>query len=175
MELALKEKELVAVGISVASGCKPCTSFHVKAARRAGAPDEDILRATTVALSVRTSATEIMQSYASSVLTGASSQANGGHGAAETSRFEELVALGAAFGVNCVSSLEKHLILADAVGISKQEIVEVVKLATLVKERAASHVERLCGTSEQIRRPNSVAAQEREGAPDCPGVTQSHD
>jgi len=169
MAIAIVEKELAAVGISVASGCKPCTSFHVKAARRAGAPDEDIVRAATVGLSVRTSATEIMQSYAFSLLTGTSCQANGGSAAAETSRFEELVAVGAAFGVNCVSSLEKHLVLAEGVGISKLEIAEVAKLAVFVKQRAASHVERLCGASEQRRRRNSAVAQEREGAPGCTG------
>ena len=37
MAITVKEKELVAVGISVASGCKPCTNFHVKSAREVGA------------------------------------------------------------------------------------------------------------------------------------------
>ncbi len=36
MVIRLKERELAAVGISVAAGCKPCTDHHVKQAREAG-------------------------------------------------------------------------------------------------------------------------------------------
>ena len=43
MTLRLKEKELAAVG--VVTGCKPCTDYHVKAAREARASDEEIKQA----------------------------------------------------------------------------------------------------------------------------------
>ena len=52
MAITVKEKELAAVGISVASGCKPCTNYHVKAVREAGASDEEIKQAVADALSV---------------------------------------------------------------------------------------------------------------------------
>ena len=56
-----KDKELAAVGISVAAGCKPCTIYHVKEARQAGASDEEMKRVAAAALDVREGATEIMR------------------------------------------------------------------------------------------------------------------
>ena len=37
MALTIKEKELANIGASVATGCKPCTDFHFKKVRKAGA------------------------------------------------------------------------------------------------------------------------------------------
>ncbi len=33
MSMTPRDKELVAIGISVAAGCNPCTDHHVKVAR----------------------------------------------------------------------------------------------------------------------------------------------
>ena len=63
----------------------------------------------------------------------------------ETTRVKELVRVGAAFAVNCVASLETELAAAEAAGIPREEIAQIVKLSAFIKERAASHVERLCG------------------------------
>ena len=60
-----------------------------------------------------------------------------------------LVAVGAAFAVNCVPSLEHHLAGADHAGVSQDDISEIVNLAVFIKKRAASHVERLGGVSEE--------------------------
>jgi alkylhydroperoxidase/carboxymuconolactone decarboxylase family protein YurZ len=59
------------------------------------------------------------------------------------------VAVGAAFAVNCTSSLEQHLADAEAAGSTQEEITQIVKLAAFIKERAASHVERLVSLSEE--------------------------
>ena len=67
----------------------------------------------------------------------------------QTNRIRVLVSIGAAFGVNCVVSLEKHLAQAEAVGVSQDEIATIVKLAVFIKKRAASHVERLVNVAEQ--------------------------
>jgi AhpD family alkylhydroperoxidase len=50
---AFKEKELAAVGISIAAGCKPCTDFHVKKAREVGASEAEIKQSMSDAVSVR--------------------------------------------------------------------------------------------------------------------------
>lgn len=141
MAIRLKERELAAVGISVAAGCKPCTDHHVKQARTAGASDEEIKEAVDDAVSVRKSATEIMEAHALAHL------GKGGHEddagpVGETSRVRELVSVGAAFAVNCVSNLEKHLAAAGTVGVSREDVAEIVKLAAFIKERAASHADR---------------------------------
>ena len=57
MAIMKKEKELAAVGISIAAGCKPCTDFHMKAVREAGASDDEIRRAIEDAVALRNAAT----------------------------------------------------------------------------------------------------------------------
>ncbi len=144
MPLNAIERELAAVGISVASGCKPCTDYHVKAVRKAGASEEDIKKAISDALTVRVTATNIIRSHAL-VRLGQENQRHIPANSPDTNRITELVSMGAAFGVNCASSLKEHLAAAESVGISPEEIDELMKLAAFIKDRAASHVERLVG------------------------------
>ena len=132
MPLTIKEKEVTAVGISVAAGCKPCTNYHVKAAREAGASIEKIKQAVAEALSVRNGSSKIMEDYALARL------GEPGHDeeiglVTETNRDKELVSLGAAFAVNCVSNLKKHVSAAEAVCISQEEIAEILKLSKFIK------------------------------------------
>jgi AhpD family alkylhydroperoxidase len=108
MALTLKENELAAVGISVAAGCKPCTNYHVREVRNAQATDPEIRQSIDIAVGVRKNATEVMEGHGLRHLGGSRDVADGG-GAERTTRMEELVAVGAAFAVNCPSSLEKHL------------------------------------------------------------------
>lgn len=144
MVITAREKEISAVGISVAAGCKPCTNFHVKAARKAGASDDEISESVNIALSVRKLATDIMGIHAFSRLGETKSVANPEIPEHSFSRERVLVGVGAAFGVNCVSTLENHLAEAATAKISQDEIEEIVRLAMMIKKRAASHVERLC-------------------------------
>jgi len=62
LSLTMLEKELVAV--SVAAGCRPCTTYHLAEVRRAGATDAGIEKAVAGAVCVRTSATEGMRRHA---------------------------------------------------------------------------------------------------------------
>jgi AhpD family alkylhydroperoxidase len=157
MPITPKERELAAVGVSVASGCKPCTNYHIKAVREAGASDDEIRQAVADALRVRASATSMMESHALSRL-GEGEQPDSAVISGETSRVKELVSVGAAFGVNCVSNLKRHLAAAETVGISQEEVAEIVRLAAFIKERAASHVERLVGMREEDDPAKSLAA-----------------
>jgi len=145
MTITTKEKELAAVGISVASGCEPCTNYHVKAVREAGASDEEIKQAVADALRVRKSATDFMKTHALALLGQEGSHCHT-NSPGSVNRVRELVSVGAAFGVNCTSNLKEHLAAAETVGISQEEVVEIAKLAAFIKERAASHVERLVRT-----------------------------
>ena len=148
MAISAKEKELIAVGVSVVTGCKPCTDYHVKAVRKAGADDDEIEQAVVDALAVRRAATVIMARYARAHL-GKVGPETGSKPTEQTNRIKTLVSIGAAFGVSCVASLEQHLAEAEAAGISQDEIATVVKLAAFIKRRAASHVERLANMAEE--------------------------
>jgi len=142
MSITVLEKQLIAVGISVAAGCKPCTDYHLKAVRKAGASDSEIEHAAADAVAVRECATRIMEDHALAQL-GATRGSD--DAAIPGERMQMLVSIGAAFGVNCTASLEQYLAAAESLGISQEDVAEIVKLAVLVKNQAASHVERLVG------------------------------
>jgi AhpD family alkylhydroperoxidase len=148
MAITSKEKELAAVGISIATGCMPCTDFHVKKVREFGASDAEIKQAMIDALSVRRGATDIMETYGLAHLDGHEPADDLEH-ASTTDRTKELVCVGAAFGVNCVSCLKTHLEAAESVGISHEDITTILKLSAFIKGKAASHVERLAGSLEK--------------------------
>lgn len=152
MPITPKERELAAVGISVAAGCKPCTDFHVKKVRDVGASDSDIERAMSDAFAVRRGATEIMEAHALAHL-GQAKPAARPEPMGEADRVREFVCIGAAFGVNCVSSLKAHLEAAERAGVSHEEITAIIKLSAFIKGKAASHVEHL---AESLEKPETA-------------------
>lgn len=155
MSLNFKEKELVAVGASVAAGCKPCTNYHFKQVREAGASDEEIKQAISDAVSVRDSAKNIMEAHALKHL-GIVKNIDEYGCNENTTRIKELVSVAAAFAVNCTSNLEKHIALAQNVGISDSEVKSVLDLALFIKGKASSHVDRI---AERIG--NNVSSMEK--------------
>jgi AhpD family alkylhydroperoxidase len=146
MKLRLKERELVAVGASVAAGCRPCTDYHLKAARGAGLGDDEIRQVVEDAMSIRQNALEVMRAYGLQRL-GEDTDVPVDSGR-EGTRIRELVAVAAAFAVNCTANLERHLNAARALGIPDDEIDEVTKLARFIKGKAASHVESMVAVEE---------------------------
>ncbi len=137
MPLSVKERELVAVGVSLAAGCKTCTNFHFKKVRGAGASDEEIEQAMTDAIAVRDKAKRIMQWHGLRLL-GLGKARDEEDASSETSRMTELVSVGAAFVVNCTSSLEKHLAAARDTGVADDEIEAVLDLSRFIKGKADS-------------------------------------
>jgi len=148
MALTTKEKELVNIGASVATGCKPCTDYHFEKVRGAGASDEEIEQAISDALAVRDSAREIMQSHGLSHLGIAKPVEESGR-ACETTRIRELVAVGAALAVNCTTNLEKHLTAARTLGITEDEIRSVLDAALFIKGEAAYYVGQIVELTER--------------------------
>lgn len=152
MTITPMEKELAAVGMSVAAGCRPCTDFHVKAARKSGASDAEIKEAMSEAFAVRRGATEIMEAYGFAHFGERRPEPDSGQSGPPT-RIRELVCIGAAFGVNCVSTLKAHLDAAESVGISPDEIMAIANLSAFIKGKAASHVEHLV---ESLDKPEAA-------------------
>ncbi len=50
--LPQKQKELIALGISIAQRCFPCCEYHVSAALAHGATREEVIEATAVAVAL---------------------------------------------------------------------------------------------------------------------------
>jgi 4-carboxymuconolactone decarboxylase len=139
--LTEKQQELIAVGVSVAAGCKPCTAFHVKAARAAGASDADIRQAVDDALRVRRNATDLMARLADKLLGSASGAP--ATALSEQSLIGELVSAGAALAVNCGDHLEAHVIAARTFGANEHHIQTTLVIARAVKNMAAKKVEEI--------------------------------
>lgn len=166
MALSQKQKELVGVGISVAAGCKPCMDYHVKEARKSGASSDDLEHAIIVAMHVRHEATDLMEAHAFAHLGLPPSVSTGG-AACGFDQLATLISVGAAFAVNCTSSLEQHLAEAEARGVAASEVKTVLGLAAVVEEKAASHVDRLkaaVGREVQIARKNGFRLITRDPA-----------
>jgi len=152
--LTQKEKELVAIGASIAAGCQPCTTHHFKAVRRAGATEAEIRQAVDAALCVRNSATKIMTGLAEK-------QMGNGHVVEEpccSSKplIGELVSIGAALAVNCTTNLETHLQAARTVGASDRQIQTALGLARAIKKVAEQKAEAI--TTPVARQKVEVAA-----------------
>jgi len=139
MPITKLEKELAAVGISIAAGCRPCTDFHMKAVREAGAEDTAIREAVEQAAALRAAAAGVMRAYGLAHLGDAETAPPA---AVAADRQPILTGLGAAFAVNCTASLERYIAAAGPAGVGTEEIVEVAKLARFIKGKAASHVDR---------------------------------
>ncbi len=167
MALSFKEKELVAVGASVAAGCKPCTNYHFKKVREADASNEEIKQAISDAMCVRASAKKIMEAHGLKHL-GIVNNIDE-CGCSETTRIKEMVFVAAAFAVNCTSNLEKHITAARNVGISDDELKSVLNMTSFIKGKAASHVERIL---ENIGRDAS-SAEKAEDSGECGCDTES--
>lgn len=148
MPITTLNKELVAVAISVAAGCQPCTAHHLGEARRAGASDVAIEKAVASAVCVRTSATEGMRRHALGL-----APEQEGCGCASTQPVEELsssceavgqpelIALGASLAVNCTESIAKHLTAAKAAGVPQEHLDELFALVGTIRSRAVVHAE----------------------------------
>jgi len=162
MSISIKDKELAAVGISVAAGCKPCTAYHVNGARKAEATDTEIETAVKDAYRLRVEAAELMQKHGLAK----SRKEDTVTCVEKPDRVRELLAVGVAFSVNCTTSLKKHLKAAETVGISAEEISEIVTLARFIKGMAASHVEKLVealDTETPERDPGASGPRTRAG------------
>ena len=134
--LTEKEQELIAIGASIAAGCQPCTTFHIRAARIAEANDDEIRRAVGNALRVRRNATEVMARIGASQSVDASaSEANDDE---DKSLIGALVSIGSAYAVNCVTNLETHVASAREQGATDGQILSAIKISCAVKDVAGN-------------------------------------
>ncbi len=132
--LSLKDRELIALGASVAATCQPCTVYHVKAAREAGLAETEIREAVNTALLVREASTEAMAGLADQLIEkrcpseaacSPQSTLTGG-----------LVMLASAFAINCTSGLPGLMAAARELGASDPLLQETLLIARVVKKES---------------------------------------
>jgi AhpD family alkylhydroperoxidase len=141
-ELSEKDQEIIAVGASVAAGCLPCTTYHRRAAAGAGAAESDILQAVRDATQVRRAATEIMARAG-----GLSADEAGPPPAGAETRtlLRELVSVGAAYALNCSTSLKTHLEAARAAGATGTQMLTAIKIACAIRDVAGEKARAAAG------------------------------
>ena len=137
MSLGKREKELVAVGISVAAGCKPCTDYHLKAVRETGATYDEIRDAIQLGAAVRKRAADVMEDYA--LKRNTKDDARG----MPSARLDLLISIGAAYAVNSTDELERYRTAARKANVAEIDVKSVVKLAQFIRGKAILHVEDL--------------------------------
>lgn len=138
--LSPKEKELVAVGASVAAGCIPCTEYHLKEVKGAGATSQEITAAIDAALCVKGSTRGIMEQVAYTAL-GVPREEQPSCCAGPTDRMKELVSIAAAVAVNCPTNLRKHVDAGRSVGVRDEEMQLVVGLAKMIRSKAMEKID----------------------------------
>ena len=166
MSWTIKEKELSALGISVAAGCRPCTSYHLKAVSRTDASQEEIHKAIERAASIRRNAADSMERYALGASAYESKQGGGG---GEFDRVAELLSVGAAYAVSCTEALERHLSAAREGGITEEELQEVFKTAAFIKDKADHHIRKLAKCEEAVA--ESTSEDQVAAASPCCGAS----
>jgi len=132
--LTQKEKELVAVTASIASGCLPCTTRHIKLARETGASESEVLRSIYIASDVRDNATEIMAEAAQGnpvSVYPTRMQSNSMEGP-----IDDLISMGAALACNSVTGLEYYLTKARVAGASTRQIQTVTGIVRAIRKEA---------------------------------------
>lgn len=175
--LSDKDRELISIGASIAAGCQPCTNFHLRAARIAGASDAEISQAVNDALSVSRHATEVMAQltaeHAGAPISDADWQKN--------PLISELVSVSAASAVNSALDLKTHIAAARKLGATKGQILSAIKIASAIKSTAERKVEEATGRATEVSPTKSAdcynqADEEfteqavRAAAEECPGI-----
>jgi AhpD family alkylhydroperoxidase len=142
--LTQKEKELVAVAASIASGCISCTVQHTKAVRAAGASEAEVLGTIRIALDVLDYATEMMAEAAHGNL----------HytypGKTQSGSVErpigDLIAIGAALACNSVAGVEYYWTKAKEAGASTRQMLVVIRIVRGIKKEAVEKTDTRIGT-----------------------------
>ncbi len=167
--LSEKDQELIAVGASVASGCLPCTKFHLRAAAAVGAAKGEILQAVDDAVQVRMAATGIMAAAGGSSPRGAAREVPGR--SAAPSRNRELLAVAAAYAVNCSTGLETHMKAARALGATDQQLLAAIRIACAVGKVANQKAKAMAGSVLGVSEEEAVACECDEG--DAPSAGEA--
>jgi len=134
--LNIKDLEISAVASSLAAGCRPCTLYHIRQAKAAGASSREIDEVLEISY-------DLSVGYRKSIVLAVSSDS------AEPSNFvidenltdnQLLSAIGAAYAMNNADLLAKLITKVKEKNIPKGAIAEVVGLAAQIKFKAGSHL-----------------------------------
>jgi AhpD family alkylhydroperoxidase len=165
-----KEKELVAIGASIGTGCQPCAQYHVGAGLKAGLTRDEVSWAIDGAQAVRREGGIAVSNVGRRILGVEREQA--GTLSKPGERGQALVYIGAAAGCNAGSLLQGYIATAvERLGLGVDEVRSAVELAEVVKQRAADFLRRdigrALGQREEAAAVTALASEEAGGTGAC--------
>jgi len=153
-----REEQQIYLGASVASGCWPCTKYHLKRSSEAGLTDIELANAFAIAISIRDKATRSMESLANN----RNKVENIEEVKQESlSRSDILVGIAATYSVNFPLGLETYLSLGRDNGLRSEEFKEITALSKSVIFKARAHTDMVSD------RMGIVQQDEYRAEPDC--------
>ena len=137
MALEQWEKELVAIGASIGTGCSPCLEHHLLAGRNAGLTEPQLAHAIDVAERVDRTAGDQLSLYSRELLASLEPPSRMSQQVLPTSHRDQLVALGTSIGANCHPLLAQQIIGLLGHEVPINHVRSAVKMAQLVQRNAA--------------------------------------
>lgn len=137
--LSDKERTLICLAASVASGCRPCTAYHLKSARAVGVCERSIRFAVETALTGRSSATTAISAWAQGCQ-GSRPEVDSEFRASKHV-LEELMSIATAVAVNSVPDFEQHLVAARESRATLEQIVSAIEIGRQIQQVAREKVD----------------------------------
>lgn len=133
-----KEKELIYLSASIASGCRPCTLYHLRKSSEAGLTDIEINKTINLTISIKSNATHYMESLANNRKT---VKKDADKKQVSINRSDILVGIAATYAVNFTSGLENYMNIGKNNGLNESELSEIIKISKSVIEMARAHAD----------------------------------
>ncbi len=141
--LTPKERALISLSASVAAGCLPCTEYHTKSVREAGACERSLTLAVETALAVRAGATKIVDEWAATCQ--GTRQTPDAEFVTQKRLVAELAAVAAAVAVNSVPDLKVRMERAAQAGATPDQIRAAIGIARSIKKTAEQKIADMLG------------------------------
>jgi AhpD family alkylhydroperoxidase len=143
----VKDRALISLAASVASGCRPCTAHHLQSVRAAGACERSVRLALETALTGRASAITAMADWADWCQ---GSRPEVDHDFRSSKRLVvDLMSVATAVAVNSAPDLELSLATAQRSGATIEQIRATIGIARQIQRVAQEKIEDITNRLEQ--------------------------
>jgi AhpD family alkylhydroperoxidase len=160
--LSDKEIEIVNLSISIAAGCQPCTKYHIKKCKKTEISNDEIHDVIKKTQHIYNNAIEIMTTKAFAELNNKNYSINKST-IDNTNRIDTCIGIAVSYTVNNTTLFKDYLSLADNLGITKKEILEIIEITKFIYAKAKAHVDLLFEKNGMVKPDNEM----EDCSPEC--------